>query len=108
MLKNAASAVNTAKQEIDDAKVRTYPNVLCLCSLLQAVIDRKKQERMSKPEFSEGLGGDEEAEIIDEEEFEAISKLREAKKQYRDAYDVVCIVAYVVVGNGVTVEITTN
>jgi len=41
---------------------------------------------MSKPEFSDAQG-DDEAEVIDEEEFAAISNMRQAKKKYRDAYD---------------------
>ncbi len=40
---------------------------------------------MSKPEFQVEEGDD--TEIIDEEEFNAITKMREVKKGYRDAYE---------------------
>lgn len=40
---------------------------------------------MSKPEFQVDEGDD--TEIIDEDEFRAITKMRDAKKAYRDAYE---------------------
>jgi len=69
-LKKVEVAVNNIKKEIDS---------------LKEITDGKRQERMSKPEFQVDDGDD--TEIIDEEEFKAITRMREAKKSYRDAYE---------------------
>lgn len=59
---------------------------------MQTFTDKKKQERMTRPEFQQMEDDNEnETEIIDEEEFKAITQLRDAKKNYRDAYEQVSI-----------------
>eukprot|EP01112_Ceratiomyxa_fruticulosa_P010632 TRINITY_DN2820_c0_g1_i1.p1 TRINITY_DN2820_c0_g1~~TRINITY_DN2820_c0_g1_i1.p1 ORF type:complete len:954 (+),score=259.19 TRINITY_DN2820_c0_g1_i1:209-3070(+) len=52
---------------------------------LKSLIERKKQERMVGENMQDD--NEEDAEIIDEEEFDAIKQLREQKRQYREGYE---------------------
>lgn len=73
ILKIAGEKVNNVKRDIDK---------------LKAVAEQKKQERMLRPDFQQmDEDNENDTEIIDEEEFRAITQLRDAKKNYRDAYE---------------------
>eukprot|EP00002_Diphylleia_rotans_P005576 TRINITY_DN1474_c0_g1_i4.p1 TRINITY_DN1474_c0_g1~~TRINITY_DN1474_c0_g1_i4.p1 ORF type:complete len:689 (-),score=135.14 TRINITY_DN1474_c0_g1_i4:497-2563(-) len=67
LLKDMSMKVNDCKHEIDTIK---------------DFLQHKKLERESNPDYQ-----NEEAEVIDEEEFSQIKRLRELKKEYKDAYE---------------------
>jgi kinesin family protein 6/9 len=70
-VKACAAAINESKRTIDD---------------LTAQIDEKKAARAQQRKFS-GMEEGEQDDIVDEEEFRLMKRQREAKKQYRAAYE---------------------
>eukprot|EP00898_Chlorokybus_atmophyticus_P007392 jgi/Chlat1/7654/Chrsp64S07123 len=70
-LKEVASAVNAAKKSIDEDK---------------DALEAKRAERM-RANLSAGTADDGDAELIDEEEFACMQRLKQAKMAYRKAFD---------------------
>ena len=65
-MKTTATLVNDLKKEIDS---------------LRAFLESQRQERRKRPDF------DEEQEVVDMKEFEAMKRIKEAKRQYRENFE---------------------
>ena len=70
-VKACAGAINESKRSIDE---------------IGALVDDKKAARAQQRKFS-GMEAGEQDDIVDEEEFRLMKRQREAKKQYRAAYE---------------------
>ena len=70
--RRCAVEVNASKAEIDD---------------LKAEIEQKKLARADRPPVSLPQGGGAAADVIDDEEFALLSRLKQAKARYRAAFD---------------------